>query len=77
MAAFASRLPHDKMTFEETQLFLDIANGEIESYKTFLLIRNRIVSIHLKYVELLKFINQRVFIRCPSCTCGWIIQKCN
>jgi lysine-specific histone demethylase 1 len=43
-AAFASRLTHDKMTSEEINLFHDIASGEIESYKTFLFIRNRIVS---------------------------------
>ena len=52
MAAFSSRLPHDKMTSEESQLFPDIidqnsttlgASNHIESYKTFLYIRNRIV----------------------------------
>lgn len=46
-AAFASRLTHDKMTSEEINLFHDIASGEIESYKTFLFIRNRILQMWL------------------------------
>lgn len=49
-AAFSSRLPHDKMTSEEVALFRDIVDDDIitnpnhiESYKTFLFIRNKIV----------------------------------
>ena len=52
-AATASRLPYDKMTFEEVNLFHDIVSednslrsvSQIESYKTFLFIRNKIVNI--------------------------------
>lgn len=49
----ASRLPYDKMTPEEVNLFPDIVdNGSnivrttslIDSYKTFLYIRNKIVN---------------------------------
>ena len=48
-AAFSSRLPHDKMTSEEVNLFPDIVSEDItltnskqiERYKTFLLIRNK------------------------------------
>ncbi len=56
LAAFSSRLPHDKMTNEEVNLFPDIIdedstmsdNYQIESYKTFLFIRNKIVSFYLQ-----------------------------
>ena len=54
LAAFSSRLPHDKMTNEEVNLFPDILDDEfqvsfmstlqIETYKTFLFIRNKIVN---------------------------------
>ncbi len=53
LAAFSSRLPHDKMTFEEVNLFRDIieddigsctTKSQIENYKTFIFIRNKIVS---------------------------------
>lgn len=49
----ASRLPYDKMTTEEVSLFRDIVDDDsniirttslIESYKTFLIIRNKIVN---------------------------------
>jgi hypothetical protein len=52
LAAFSSRLPHDKMTFEEVNLFHDIVDEDgsacrnttqMENYKTFLFIRNKIV----------------------------------
>lgn len=48
-AAVASRLPHDKMTREEVNLFQDILDKtltpkHIEKYKMFIYIRNKIVS---------------------------------
>jgi hypothetical protein len=50
-AATSSRLPYDKMTNEEVNLFPDIVvddtfreSSQIESYKIFLFIRNRIVN---------------------------------
>ena len=61
LAAFSSRLPHDKMTNEEVNIFPDILDDEfqvsimstlqIETYKTFLYIRNKIVSWNVKLYE--------------------------
>lgn len=49
-AAMSSRLPHDKMTMDEMKHFSDIVDesslssrSQIENYKTFIYLRNRIV----------------------------------
>lgn len=77
LAAFSSRLPHDKMTFEEVNLFHDIVDEDgssyrnttqIESYKTFLFIRNKIVIVYFKLVNMFKnLIHSNLFI---SYKCG-------
>jgi len=60
-AAFQSRLPFDKMTPLEAQLFPAIANGSISSIRLFLELRNRVLNqwwenpkIELTYEECLK-----------------------
>ena len=43
-AAFASRLPSDKMTAQESTAFQDISNGHQGLQKKFIFMRNRLVS---------------------------------
>ena len=43
-AASQSRLTYDRMSAEESRLFPEICKGDIKRHKTFLVIRNNIVS---------------------------------
>lgn len=43
-AAVQSRLQYDRMSAEESRLFPEICKGEINRHKTFLIVRNNIVS---------------------------------
>uniref|UniRef100_S4R7V8 Lysine-specific histone demethylase 1A n=1 Tax=Petromyzon marinus TaxID=7757 RepID=S4R7V8_PETMA len=46
-AAFQSRLPHDRMTSQEAACFPDIVNGNPQTQKAFLYIRNRTLQLWL------------------------------